>query len=261
MVEYTFQPQIYYKVFLLYRYGAEEEVIGVYGDKKFSWPKALKVQSWKKGWTGLDQVWPKSLLLEKNRVGPTRPISPFPSQKVVSSQTHPFPKNKKTHQVHYMYKLETTKYKHIHHTQWELLIPSVSLNIPKPHCHSLSLHSTFYLCLLFGPLAKKCAPSFFSFWVLFFFFYDLGISHFSQCLTCVYLVAENPGKKIKEFLFLFFSLIYFLSCFSSCLAKIIFVNLFYYLTYFCYYLQILLYFFNTIYESHYTILIIFYLYL
>ena len=117
-----------------------------------------------------------------------------------------------------MYKLETTKYKHIHHTPpgllaqvvpgllsdlqlrgsspctcinnylakkkrktytshtvgvllLEHLIPSVSLNIPKPHCHSLSLHSTFYLCLLFEPLAKKCAPSFFSFWVLFFFFF------------------------------------------------------------------------------------------
>ena len=129
-----------------------------------------------------------------------------------------------------MYKLETTKYKHIHHTQWELLIPSVSLNIPKPHCHSLSLHSTFYLCLLFGPLAKKCAPSFF------FFLRSGNFSFFTVLDLCVYLVAENPGKKIKEFLFLFFSLIYFLSCFSSCLAKIIFVNLFYYLTYFCYYL-------------------------
>ena len=80
---------------------------------------------------------------------------------------------------------------------------------------SFSLHSTFYLCVLFEPLAKKCAPSFFSFLVFnscfyfYFYFYDLGISHFSQCLTCVCVwLLRNPGKKIKEFLFLFSSLIY-----------------------------------------------------
>ena len=87
-----------------------------------------------------------------------------------------------------------------------------------------------------------------SFFFFFFFFNDLGISHFSLCLTCVCIwLLRNPGKKIKEFLFLFFSLIYLLFCFNVRFLQRLFLP-----TYF-----IIQFIFTTIYGSHCTFLILF----